>query len=380
MSTLKFKPVYNNYKGSQLRSSNMWHIVVLILHLSSTWVDGVQQVPCYFIFGDSLFDIGNNNDLQTEAKANFPPYGIDFPGGATGRFTNGRNMADILAELLGFDGYIPSFASTEKGQQDVFKGLNYASGGSGILNGTSKNHLGEVISLDQQLQNHGKIVSEIMRIKGDNKSAKDHLGQCIYTIGTGSNDYINNYFLPVFYRTKNQYTSERYATVLIQQFSQPLKDLYNYGARKIAIFGIGLLGCTPAILAMDGTDEIICVDSMNLAVKQFNDKLIRLVDELNNNLPGAKFSYVNVSGISSTPIPGVTVMKTPCCEVGNLTVNNEGLTCTQFGNSCPDRAKYAFWDGVHPTQITQVFIGKRAYKAQFSLDTYPFDIHHLAQL
>nr|GEY79287.1 SGNH hydrolase-type esterase domain-containing protein [Tanacetum cinerariifolium] len=54
------------------------------------------QLPCYFIFGDSLVDSGNNNELGTKAKANYLPYGIDFPQGATGRFTNGRTMADII--------------------------------------------------------------------------------------------------------------------------------------------------------------------------------------------------------------------------------------------------------------------------------------------
>lgn len=59
-------------------------------------VYGVPQVPCLFAFGDSLADTGNNNNLKTSAKANFPPYGIDFPGGPTGRFTNGRNFADVI--------------------------------------------------------------------------------------------------------------------------------------------------------------------------------------------------------------------------------------------------------------------------------------------
>ena len=30
------------------------------------------------------------------AKANYQPYGIDFPAGPTGRFTNGRNIGDII--------------------------------------------------------------------------------------------------------------------------------------------------------------------------------------------------------------------------------------------------------------------------------------------
>ena len=55
------------------------------------------QVPCFFIFGDSLVDNGNNNDILSLARANYRPYGIDFPRGTTGRFTNGRTFVDILS-------------------------------------------------------------------------------------------------------------------------------------------------------------------------------------------------------------------------------------------------------------------------------------------
>ena len=33
------------------------------------------------VFGDSTVDPGNNNRLQTAAKANFLPYGVSFYGG-----------------------------------------------------------------------------------------------------------------------------------------------------------------------------------------------------------------------------------------------------------------------------------------------------------
>lgn len=60
------------------------------------------QVPCYFVFGDSLADPGNNNNLKTIAKANYEPYGVDFPGGAnpTGRFTNGRTYVDFIGMIF----------------------------------------------------------------------------------------------------------------------------------------------------------------------------------------------------------------------------------------------------------------------------------------
>jgi hypothetical protein len=56
------------------------------------------QVPCFFIFGDSLVDNGNNNVIVSMARANYPPYGIDFAGGPTGRFSNGLTTVDVLGE------------------------------------------------------------------------------------------------------------------------------------------------------------------------------------------------------------------------------------------------------------------------------------------
>jgi len=52
-------------------------------------------VPRYFIFGDSLADSGSSSHLQTLAKLNYSPSGIDFPYGPTGRFCNGRTIVDI---------------------------------------------------------------------------------------------------------------------------------------------------------------------------------------------------------------------------------------------------------------------------------------------
>lgn len=62
-------------------------------------VVGEPQVPCLFIFGDSLSDSGNNNQLPTSAKSNYNPYGIDFQIGPTGRFTNGRTEIDIISNI-----------------------------------------------------------------------------------------------------------------------------------------------------------------------------------------------------------------------------------------------------------------------------------------
>lgn len=81
--------------------TELW--LVVLFFFSATYIQlcvvGEPQVPCLFIFGDSLSDSGNNNHLSTDAKVNYMPYGIDFPAGATGRFTNGRTSVDIISNI-----------------------------------------------------------------------------------------------------------------------------------------------------------------------------------------------------------------------------------------------------------------------------------------
>lgn len=63
--------------------------LVILIHSS-------PLAPALYVLGDSLFDSGNNNILPTLAKADYLPYGVNFVKGATGRFTNGRTVADFI--------------------------------------------------------------------------------------------------------------------------------------------------------------------------------------------------------------------------------------------------------------------------------------------
>ncbi|GFS38419.1 GDSL-like Lipase/Acylhydrolase superfamily protein [Actinidia rufa] len=59
------------------------------------------KIKGMFVLGSSLVDNGNNNFLQVSmAKADYSPYGIDFPLGPSGRFTYGKNMIDLLGDQL----------------------------------------------------------------------------------------------------------------------------------------------------------------------------------------------------------------------------------------------------------------------------------------
>ena len=77
-----------------------WQIAVCMITLLCFYsgTNAQPQVPCYFIFGDSLVDNGNNNAIASLARANYLPYGVDFPEGPTGRFCNGKTTVDVIGK------------------------------------------------------------------------------------------------------------------------------------------------------------------------------------------------------------------------------------------------------------------------------------------
>lgn len=55
-----------------------------------------------FVFGDSLYDPGNNNYINTtpEFQANFFPYGESYFNPPSGRFSDGRLIPDFVGENI----------------------------------------------------------------------------------------------------------------------------------------------------------------------------------------------------------------------------------------------------------------------------------------
>ncbi|KAF6168205.1 hypothetical protein GIB67_011590 [Kingdonia uniflora] len=118
-------------------------LLTILLFIFCLSYSDAQMVPAVFVFGDSLVDVGNNNHLELSlAKADFPHNGLDFPRKkATGRFSNGKNAADFIAEKLGLPTSPPylSLRSLSNNSNNAFTmGVSFASGGAGILNETNK--------------------------------------------------------------------------------------------------------------------------------------------------------------------------------------------------------------------------------------------------
>lgn len=60
-----------------------------------------KQHTALFVFGDSLFDVGNNNYINTTTDnlANYSPYGETFFKYPTGRFSDGRVLPDFIGKI-----------------------------------------------------------------------------------------------------------------------------------------------------------------------------------------------------------------------------------------------------------------------------------------
>ncbi|PIN12497.1 Triacylglycerol lipase [Handroanthus impetiginosus] len=341
----------------------------------------MPQVPCLYIFGDSLVDNGNNNGILTLARANYMPYGIDFPQGPTGRFTNGRTFVDVLAQLLGFPNYIPPYARARG--RALLRGANYASGASGIRDETG-NNLGDHTSMNQQVDSFAETVRQLRRyFRGDVNALGAYLSKCIFYSGLGSNDYLNNYFMRDYYATGSQYTPKAYAASLIQDYTKQLTELYNLGARKVIVTAVGQIGCIPYQLARYNGNGSRCNEEINSAISLFNKGLKRLVDRFNRGqLPGAKFVYLDSFKSSQDLVQnartyGFEVVDKGCCGVGR---NNGQITCLPLETPCDNRNKYIFWDAFHPTEAANILLAKKAYSSKSKSFAYPISIQQLATL
>ncbi|KAK6133556.1 hypothetical protein DH2020_032685 [Rehmannia glutinosa] len=280
------------------------------------------------------------------------------------------------AEYLGFEKPIPPFANA-KGRE-ILKGVNYASGGAGILDDTGK-ALGDRISLNMQLRNHYTTAFKIALLLGNATLARYRLNKCLYIVNMGNNDYLNNYLQPKYYRTSTLYTPQEYAAFLIKQYSMQLRTLYEYGARKIVVYEVATLGCLPEVLSITNptNNKSSCDDSINNAMQLFNNGLKTLIDTLNTNLTDAQFILINATSISLVNYTalGIKVGNAPCCLVSD----HPGGLCDPGKDPCSNRNEYAFWDNYHFSEVVNRATAARAYNATLPTDAYPFDIRRLVR-
>ncbi|CAN6245627.1 unnamed protein product [Urochloa humidicola] len=345
--------------------------VLLCLGTLPTTSDAARA---FFVFGDSLVDNGNNNYLLTEARADSPPYGIDTPDHrATGRFSNGKNVPDIVSEHLGAEPVLP-YLSPELDGDKMLVGANFASAGVGILNDTGI-QFANIIHISKQLLYFEQYQKRLSSLIGHERTARLVNGALVL-IALGGNDFVNNYYLLPYSARSREFSLPDYINYILSEYRQILTRLYDLGARRVLVQGVGPIGCVPAELALHSLDGT-CDRELQRAAEMYNPKLMALLSDLNARHGGNVFIGVNTQRIHNDFIDdpkayGFETSTRACCGQGRF--NGMGL-CTMVSSLCADRDRYVFWDAFHPTEranrliVQQFMSGSVDYIAPMNLST-----------
>ncbi|XP_052196929.1 GDSL esterase/lipase At2g23540 [Diospyros lotus] len=318
-----------------------------------------------FIFGDSLVDAGNNNYLRTLSRANIRPNGIDFKpsgGNPTGRYTNGRTIGDIVGEELGQPHYAVPFLAPNCTGKAILHGVNYASGGGGILNATGRIFVNR-LSMDIQVDYFNITRKEIDKLLGSSK-ARDYIKKrSIFSITIGSNDFLNNYLLPVLsIGARVSQSPDAFIDDLINHLRGQLTRLYELDARKFIVGNVGPIGCIPYQKTINRLNENECVELADKLAHQYNARFKALLTELNQKLPGATFVHANVYDLVMELIAnyaehGFTTASKACCGNGGQFAGI--IPCGPTSSMCSERDKHVFWDPYHPSEAANIIIAKQ---------------------
>ncbi|KAF2924401.1 GDSL esterase/lipase At2g23540 [Oryza sativa Japonica Group] len=332
-------------------------------------VSGAEEVYEFgsgasFIFGDSLVDAGNNNYIPSLSKANMTPNGIDFAasgGMPTGRFTNGRTIADIIGEMLGQTDYSPPFLAPNTTGGALLNGVNYASGGAGILNGTGRIFVNR-IGMDLQVDYFNITRKQLDDLLGKAKAKEFLKKKAIFSITVGSNDFLNNYLMPVLSAgTRVAESPDGFINDLIIHLREQLTRLYTLDARKFVVANVGPLGCIPYQKTINRVGENECVKLPNQLASQYNGRLRELLIQLNGDLAGAKFCLANVYDLVMDVITnydsyGFETASMACC--GNGGTYDGMVPCGPASSMCGDRKSHVFWDPYHPSEAANLVMAK----------------------
>ncbi|KAI9090223.1 hypothetical protein K1719_028769 [Acacia pycnantha] len=282
-----------------------------------------RLAPAIYVFGDSTVDAGNNNHLNTEAKANRWPYGIDFHN-IRGRPTNGKNVADFAAMYLGVPLPPPYLNLTDSERSIIATGINYGSAACGILN-TSR--VGECLSLEQQICHFTSTVTKDLPKQMDQNQLHHHLAKSIFLISIGPNDYNDL----VNHNITNRYSPPAFADYLLEELSKHIEEIYILGARKFVVNGISV--CEP----FEYTG--------NCSSRYYRDKLPEKLLFLQSKLVGSLFTIYDNYKVHKIITErhqtfGITNIQDPC-------YNHEE------NSVCPDRTKYYYFDAwKHITEVS----------------------------
>ncbi|XP_019453907.1 PREDICTED: GDSL esterase/lipase At5g22810-like [Lupinus angustifolius] len=324
-------------------------------------VNGKPVVPALFIFGDSIGDNGNNNQLLTFVKANFPPYGRDFKNHTpTGRFCNGKLATDFIAEILGFTSYQPAYINLEDKGNNLLNGANFASAASAFYDVIPM--LYNTIPLHRQLEYYKECQSKLVEIAGQSK-ASSIISSAIYMVIIGCSDFLNYYTNVLVH---NGHTVDQFSDILLQSYSKYIQHLYALGARRIGVTNLAPTGCLPILITLFGSHSNGCVGRLNKDAIYYNKKLNYTSEKLQKLLPDLNLVVFDIyqplyNLVTKPSENGFLEARRGCCGTGFIELS---ILCNEKSiGTCANASEYVFWDSVHLTEAANKLLADQMVAA-----------------
>ncbi|MED6137946.1 hypothetical protein PIB30_069782 [Stylosanthes scabra] len=325
-----------------------------------------------FVFGDSLYDPGNNLYLQDSNKtdhidippSDHCPYGQTFFNHPTGRFSDGRIVPDFIEIIMVWEGSAATFAGLPivsaylKPQHTPFTyGANFASAGAAATIASNSN-----IWLPRQVKYFKDVVKSLKEEVGDRR-AERVLKDAVYLFSIGGNDY--NLLHRVNPNASKSYTMA-FVNKVVNNLTGVFKEIYSLGGRKFGYQNVGPLGCSPSSRVIgNGECDPILMEMASLHNKAFTKAL----NNLHHQLPGfryALFDYYNalLDRINHPSKYGLKEGKVACC--GNR---------KKF-EVCKNPSEYVWFDFAHPVEKVNNQIAMLFWSASPNV-TAPYNVSQL---
>ncbi|KAL9309629.1 GDSL esterase/lipase 3 [Arabidopsis thaliana] len=308
----------------------------------------VTNQAALFVFGDSLFDAGNNNYINgrtVEPLSSFPPE--DYP-------------MDAWLPL------IPPNLQPDNGNNQFTYGVSFASAGAGAL---AESFLGMVINLGTQLNNF-KDVEKSLRSELGDAETKRVFSRAVYLFHIGANDYF--YPFSANSSTFQSNSKEKFVDFVIGNTTFVIEEVYKMGGRKFGFLNVGPYECSPNSLIRDRTK-----------IGSFSDVLRRLQRQLSGFRYALHDYHTSLSERINSPAKyGFKEGKKACCGSGPLRgINTCGnrIGPSQGYDLCENVTDYLFFDSSHLTEKAHRQIAELIWNGPPNV-TRPYNLKALFEL
>ncbi|XP_060206016.1 GDSL esterase/lipase 5-like isoform X2 [Lycium barbarum] len=328
-------------------------MVVLYLRIGAAYSLHISECKkpekgaALFIFGDSYFDVGNNNYINTSTldQAHFWPYGQSYFKSPTGRFSDGRLISDFIAEYANVP-VPPPFLQPGNEEDNYVGGANFASAGAGSLVQTFEGAT--------QVNNYKKVKILLRNKLGSSKSDKIFRSG-VYLISIGTNDYLSPFLTNSTVLTS--YSRTQYVQMVIGNLTTVIEEIYKNGGRKFGFLNLGDLGCLPGLRMLNPPTKNGCLEEASKLAKLHNLELHILLLRLQKKFKGFTYSLYDYNRslrqrMNHPSRHGLKEGKRACCGTGRFRgiCSCGGKRPVKQFEVCKSPNKHVFWDSYHLTQ------------------------------